>query len=241
MSAYPGLAVAAALVGAVTASFALTSALRVSAGRPWATGRSACDHCGVALSYAQTAPIAAFVAQGGRCRACGGPIALIHLGGEIAGAATGVLVVSILPVAQWAIGSGLALVLVFVAAFDLRTLRIPNAAVLLVAGLGAMASALRGDVVESAWGALVILVVLGGLASLYRRARGRTGLGLGDVKLAAALSLWAGPLLSPIALSGACVLALAWAATRRSTDVRIPFAPFLSVGFWSAGLVGSGS
>ena len=78
------------------------------------------------------------------------------------------------------------------------------------------------------------------LRALYARLRGRTGLGLGDVKFLGAATAWAGleqlPILILIA-SGTALAALGLAALagrRIGATTRLPFGPFLALGLHGA-------
>jgi leader peptidase (prepilin peptidase)/N-methyltransferase len=75
-----------AAAGATVGSFAATAGLRSAVGRPWLSGRSACDHCGRRLGVTETLPLVSFVVARGRCRTCGGVISPAHFLGETAGA-----------------------------------------------------------------------------------------------------------------------------------------------------------
>jgi leader peptidase (prepilin peptidase)/N-methyltransferase len=86
--------------------------------------------------------------------------------------------------------------------------------------------------------------LLWALRALYTRLRGRTGLGLGDVKFVCAATAWIGltglPFLILIASTTAlAALALAALAGRQITrEFRLPFGPFLAVGLHAALLAG---
>jgi leader peptidase (prepilin peptidase) / N-methyltransferase len=85
------------------------------------------------------------------------------------------------------------------------------------------------------------------IAKLYRVTRGVDGLGLGDAKLLAAAGAWLGPVfLAPVVFVGA-MLALLYVQVLRlggeavSSQMIVPFGPFLSVaffGFWCVKLAG---
>ncbi|HMA50332.1 MAG TPA: A24 family peptidase, partial [Magnetospirillaceae bacterium] len=75
--------------------------------------------------------------------------------------------------------------------------------------------------------------VLASIAWIYRRVRGRDGLGLGDAKLVAAAGAWAGWQAIPSVVLIGSVSALAWVAVRRpDPNQPMPFGPFLALGFW---------
>jgi leader peptidase (prepilin peptidase)/N-methyltransferase len=153
----------------------------------------------------------------------------------------------------------LLLLLLAIAIADLRELRIPD-----WANAALAAGGLAFILLELSWlevrshimGAAVASAGAWALRAAYARLRGRQGLGLGDVKMLGAASLWIGPLGVPTlllvaALSG-LVAALAWhglaslrAAGRRpsaavTAATRMPFGPHLAVGAaftWIAGPV----
>ena len=70
------------------------------------------------------------------------------------------------------------------------------------------------------------------LSVLYRRFRGRDGLGLGDAKLMALLGALAGPLALPSIVLMASLAALAFSLiARHAASDSLPFGPWLSAGF----------
>ena len=77
----------------------------------------------------------------------------------------------------------------------------------------------------------------------YGRLRGRTGLGLGDVKFVAAAMPWIGlaqlPLMILVASTSAllAVAALRLTGRRIGADTRLPFGPFLVLGLHGAQLL----
>ena len=82
------------------------------------------------------------------------------------------------------------------------------------------------------------------IASVYRRVRGREGLGLGDAKLLAAAGAWLGwqALPSVVLIAAACGLALALATAlgggKLGWTSRIAFGPHLALAFWLVWLFG---
>lgn len=139
-------------------------------------------------------------------------------------------------------GAGLAALMVAVAIVDARRFLIPDA----LSG-GAAALGLARIVAEDGGAALAEAALRAGVSALafwllrvgYRRLRGRHGLGLGDVKLAAVAGLWLGWLLVPIAVEIAALAALsaallAAAAARRSPlgSDRLPFGLFFAPAIW---------
>jgi leader peptidase (prepilin peptidase)/N-methyltransferase len=226
------------LAGATLASFCVTLAFRHAEGVDGFWGRSRCDACGLTLRLADTAPLLSYLRGGGRCHACQSAIWPGHPLGEAAGAAAGLAAGLLAPPATWpalALGLGASL---YGAAYDARTQRIPDAVSALVLAAGLAAAALDHALPE----VVLTAALLGALAFtgvvLFRRLAGRSGLGLGDVKLIAALSVWTGASLSPLAVAAAACLALAWLAMRGELrhGTRVAFAPFLCLGFWPLAL-----
>lgn len=121
---------------------------------------------------------------------------------------------------------------------DLSQRRIPDGANLGIALLG-LGHVLALDP-PGAFGRLVeaglVVVLLVALRALYRRLRGVTGLGLGDVKFLGAATLWTGiaglaPLLAVASLAAIAAVGIARLAGRRvGRATRIPFGPFLVAG-----------
>jgi leader peptidase (prepilin peptidase)/N-methyltransferase len=142
-------------------------------------------------------------------------------------------------------GAGLALIMLAVAVVDWRLFVIPDE-------LGALAVALGlGDVVFERWEdmpapALSALIRAAVMASLffafrlvYRRLRGREGIGLGDVKLAGVAGIWLDWMSLPIAVDIAALAAVGFVASRgvrshRAPDplAKLPFGTFLAPSIW---------
>jgi leader peptidase (prepilin peptidase) / N-methyltransferase len=86
--------------------------------------------------------------------------------------------------------------------------------------------------------AILVALVLAALRLSYERLRGREGLGLGDVKLAAAVGAWLPletiPLCFGLAAGGALVTVLVARARGQSIDssIKIPFGAFLCPALW---------
>ncbi|MBO0765086.1 MAG: prepilin peptidase [Hyphomicrobiaceae bacterium] len=133
-----------------------------------------------------------------------------------------------------------------VAAIDARRFIIPDAVCLPAIPLGLVASGALLDPLQDRIISLDHLIGagLGGagfwlLREAYWRLRHREGLGMGDVKLAAAAGAWIGweHLPDAVLLAGAAALSVAVALallTRRSLSgrERIPFGAFLAPAIW---------
>ena len=151
--------------------------------------------------------------------------------------------------AGW-LGGGLALLAIAIAVIDARFFIIPDELSAAAFALALVnAAVLAPDGIWSALGlALMRAAVLGllflGLRALYRRVRGRDGLGLGDVKLAAVAGAWLGWMSIPIAieiaaLTAISVFAVRYYGGRRTLDaaLKFPFGLFLAPGIWLGWLI----
>jgi leader peptidase (prepilin peptidase)/N-methyltransferase len=149
------------------------------------------------------------------------------------------------PGAAGGLGAGLALVMLAIAVVDGRSFIIPdslNAAGLalgvahaIVLGQEDIGAALAGAVLRAAVLALAFFAV----RLIYARLRGRQGIGLGDVKLAAVAGSWLGWSIMPIAVEIAALSALSVYALRayvlrrrlRPTS-RLPFGLYFAPAIW---------
>ncbi|MBW4707420.1 A24 family peptidase [Roseobacter sp. YSTF-M11] len=129
----------------------------------------------------------------------------------------------------------------WVSLYDLRYLRIPNAANALLAVSGIVTAMITTAEVPLAhvWGALLGFGVFAALGAYYHRRTGDDGLGLGDAKLLGAAGAWLGWAALPgvVALSALSALAYALVLKRR----KLAFGPWLSASFllhWMVSLPG---
>jgi len=192
-------------------------------------------------------PVIGWLALRGRCGACGAPIPGHLLAIELAALAGALIAALLLDGAAFWAGLYLLFCLLALGFADWRHMVLPDPAMAALA-LGAVAWALIGGAVEA--GDMLIGGAAGGgvfwlLAVLYRRLRGREGLGFGDVKLMAAAGLWVGwQGLPGVALIGAlATLAAALAPSllrgqRLDPLARLPFGPALCFALWFVWTVG---
>lgn len=249
------------LLGLVVGSFLNVVIFRYNtgvAGGGWRTfaGRSACLACGHRLAWFELLPVASFLLQRGRCRACGAGVSWQYPLVELL---TGGLFLAV-----WQLGLPLPLtllhwlawsLLVVIVVYDLRHLIIPDGLAFWF-GVTALGVSLSRIILDNkfSWPDLVPDFAFGlALAAafwlLWRFSRGRW-LGLGDAKLVLGLGWLAGwPTgLAAIALafwSGAAVglgLILLGRLSPRAKSFtmksELPFAPFLVLGFALATLFG---
>ena len=148
------------------------------------------------------------------------------------------------PDPQGALGAALAIVAAIIAVVDWRSLTIPDAASAAAAALGLASRAIGGgDPAAAIAFALLRALAMGALflafQYAYRRLRGREGMGLGDVKLAAVAGLWLDVSDLPIAVDIACVSALTFVLLSRhragpgpGAMTKLPFGAFLAPSIW---------
>jgi len=226
----------AAPVGAVAGSFAATAGLRWARGEQAVSGRSRCDGCGMALDFGLTVPVISYVALRGACAQCRAPIASAHLAGEISGAVIATLAVATLPLPQALAVAALGLFLIGSACADSACRRLPDLATLGVAGLGAGLAFCRSPeaLIAGVAAAFLTALVLMSVRAAFQARRGDPGLGLGDVKLAAALAIWLGAA-TPWAITLAGIIGLAQASKVPAGRRVIAFGPALAIGGWLVG------
>ena len=78
------------------------------------------------------------------------------------------------------------------------------------------------------------------MRDVYRRLRGREGMGLGDAKLLGAAGAWVGwqGLAGVLLIAAVTGLATAVVLRRTSLSDALPFGPFLALGIWLTWLYG---
>ena len=147
-------------------------------------------------------------------------------------------------------GALLAALMVAVAAEDFRRYIIPNELTALAVALGLLRAATVGPGAD--WAAVLQATLRAGAITLpllalmigYRRWRGRDGLGLGDVKLAAVAGVWLGlaTIFAAIELAALSALAAYFLNSRlRKRPLKatafLPFGVFLAPAIWIGWLV----
>lgn len=143
------------------------------------------------------------------------------------------------------LGAGLALAMLAIAVVDAKHFLIPdplNAAGLAL-GLANSVVLAQGDLAAAVAGATlraaVIALAFLGLRMIYARLRGRHGIGLGDVKLAAVAGAWLGWAVIPVAVEIAALSAISVYALRRyvlghplRSSSRLPFGLYFAPAIW---------
>ena len=119
-------------------------------------------------------------------------------------------------------------------ASDLRTMRLPDSLVLSIWGLGIVRVLLLDlPLIDAIVSTTVLFFVMRAFKHYYAKARGREGIGLGDVKLIAALGPWVDPFLLPEFLMCIGLAGGMWALGLRLIGRRgyFPYAPSIFLGY----------
>jgi leader peptidase (prepilin peptidase)/N-methyltransferase len=226
------------LGGLVAGSFISVVAHRVPRGISIVAPRSRCPSCEAQIGARDNIPVVSWLLLRGRCRECGTRIPALYPIVELALGLAFLLTAVVL----WDQPAQLVMGLVFVATLaaitltDLERRIIPNR-VLAASALIGLAIAVAADpsslpergIAASAGGGLLLITAL-----IYP-----SGMGMGDVKLAALMGFYLGAAIAPALLIGFLAGALVGLAmiAREGASARkkgVPFGPFLALG----GLIG---
>ena len=223
---------AAAVLGLAVGSFLNVVIYRLPRGESVVAPGSRCRNCGHALSAFENVPVVSWLVLGGRCRWCRQPIwARYPLVELLTGALFALAVLEFGVTLQSVLVCAFAAALTVIAFIDLDHLVIPDSlnVVLVITALVAAVTSRR--FVPAFEGAALAGALIG---AVYLLTRG-TGMGLGDVKLAAVMGLFLGYPAGPVAALSAFVIGAALAMPilmvgRRGRRDALPFGPFLVLG-----------
>lgn len=132
---------------------------------------------------------------------------------------------------------GLAIVLIQLVRWDLKSYRLPDAYTLplILLGIGVNAVWEMALPWQALWGAIIGYGVFWGIGTVFYKTYHQEGLGLGDAKLFAAAGAWVGIFMLPMVLLIASSSALLFVLiTRQNLQGKIAFGPWLALGFWAA-------
>ena len=231
------------LLAPFVGSFAGVLIRRLPIGRDVVRARSRCDSCGQVLGARDLVPLASYLWLRGRCRPCKAAIGGVHTAVELAaiGIALAAIWVDDGDTAQIWADCVLGWTLLALAWIDWLHLRLPDSLTLplLLAGLAATWILQPEAIGAHALGAALGFLSLEALARIYRRLRGREGIGRGDAKLLGAAGAWLGWQALPwvvllAALAGlALVLGLRLRGVKLDAASALPFGPCLAVAIWA--------
>jgi leader peptidase (prepilin peptidase)/N-methyltransferase len=224
--------------GLVAGSFATAVARRVPRGMPIAMARSACPSCGHRIAAYDNVPVVSWAILRGRARCCGAAISprypLTELLCGLCFAATALVYWD--DPGEMAIGLVFVTMLAAITLTDLERRIIPNK-ILLAGSILCLAIAAPTDpsgLVERAIAAGAAAGVMFAVVLAYPK-----GMGLGDVKLMAAMGLFLGSAVAPAVLTALLIgtavgLGMIARYGSEARKMAIPFGPFLAIG----GIVG---
>lgn len=227
------------LLGLCVGSFCNVLIYRIPKKEEFVKTASHCMTCGHALKWYELIPLVSWLAQGGKCRACGVKLSAQY---PVVEALNGVmwLLTGILYRGDWvtvALYCALFSLLMVLSVIDWRTYTIPNGINLAILILGVIR--LVTDL--SGWlGYLIGLVAVSAVFLLLHVGTGGNGLGMGDVKLVGAAGLllgWQNMILAVLvgSLSGAVIHSV---RMKKGAGRKLAFGPYLAGGIWFAALFG---
>jgi leader peptidase (prepilin peptidase)/N-methyltransferase len=223
-----------AVGGLMLGSFLNVVAWRLPRGESLSRPGSHCPSCDAPVRPYDNVPVLSWLLLRGRCRSCGERISSRYPLVELVTCLLFVAVLLVKGVNVQAIpGLVLVALLVPVALIDLEHRIIPNKLMAVGAVLGLVLIVLvdRGHVVEH----LIAALAAGGFLLLAALAY-PSGMGMGDVKLAALLGLYLGRSVAPAMLVAMLagtivgVVVIARKGAREGRKTAVPFGPFLALG-----------
>ena len=227
------------LLGACVGSFCNVLIFRLPKQEEFVKTPSHCMTCGHELKWFELIPVFSWLAQGGKCRACGVKLSPQY---PVVEAVNGVmwLVTGLLFRGDWlTVGLYCAFfsLLLVLSVIDWRTFTIPNGINLAIFLLGVV----RVVTDLPNWPGYVIGMVSVSLVFLLLHVlTGGNGLGMGDVKLVAAAGLligWQKMILAVLvgSLAGAIIHSV---RMKGGAGRKLAFGPYLAAGIWFSALVG---
>ena len=208
--------------------------------------RSACPHCGHAITAIENIPLLSWLWLRGRCRECQAPISARYPLVELLTALLSVAIAATLA-PGWGVLAALLLTwsLVALTFIDLDKMLLPDQITLPLLWGGLLFNLLGGFVplVDAVLGAMAGYLVLWSLYWSFKLLTGKEGMGYGDFKLLAALGAWLGWQALPIilllsSLVGAVIGITLIALRKHHQGNPIPFGPYLAIAGWIALLWG---
>lgn len=232
--------VLAGLLGLCVGSFLNVVIYRLPGGISLSKPGSHCPQCGYVLKWFDNIPVLSFLLLRGRCRSCGKRISPRYVAVELANALFWLLSVALfykVNLVYMAVAMVVSSLLICVFFIDLEHMLIFDRFQILLALCGVVAMFTDSFTV---WSDHLIGAVVGGavFAGLYFGSIAilkTEGLGLGDVKYAAAAGLLLGwqkliPAILIGSVSGAVFMVAANRIRHAEKHTEYPFGPFLAVG-----------
>ncbi|HGE8267296.1 TPA: A24 family peptidase [Aeromonas hydrophila] len=208
--------------------------------------RSACPHCGHAITAMENVPLLSWLWLKGRCRECQAPISARYPLVELLTALLS-LVVAATFAPGWGLLAALLLTWILVALtfIDLDKMLLPDQLTLPLLWGGLLFNLAGGfaPLADAVIGAMAGYLVLWSLYWAFKLLTGKEGMGYGDFKLLAALGAWLGWQALPIvlllsSLVGAFIGIGLILLRNHHQNKPIPFGPYLAIAGWIALLWG---
>jgi leader peptidase (prepilin peptidase) / N-methyltransferase len=207
--------------------------------------RSACPHCGHAITALENIPILSWLMLRGRCRGCQARISARYPLVELC---TGLSTLAIAWHFQpgWTLVGALVLswTLIALTCIDLDKMLLPDQLTLPLLWLGLVLN-ISGHFVslqDAVLGAAFGYLVLWSLYWSFKLLTGKEGMGYGDFKLLAALGAWLGwqslPLILILSSLVGAIVGITLLLRRHQQGNPIPFGPYLAMAGWIALLWG---
>jgi leader peptidase (prepilin peptidase)/N-methyltransferase len=247
------------LFGLVVGSFLNVCILRIPADKSIVLPASSCPKCGKAIAPYDNIPVFSWLILGGKCRNCKTKISIMYPAVELL---TGLLFLACyfafglsVDALKWATFSALLVVLTIT---DLRERILPDSVNFFGVGAGLLFSFFTSPMdgtaawIANRWfdfpppqpalsfadavlGAAVGSGMLWAVAEGYFRLRGREGMGLGDVKMMAAVGVFLGlkrTLMTVLAgsLLGSVIGIVLISLSKKDRNYELPFGTFLGAG-----------
>lgn len=227
------------LLGLCVGSFCNVLIYRIPREEEFVRTSSHCMTCGHVLKWYELIPVASWLIQGGKCRACGVKLSAQY---PLVETVNGLmwLVAAIMFRGDWltvALYCVLFSMLLVLTVIDWRTYTIPNGINLVIFLLGVVR--LLTDLGN--WKLYVIgMLSVSAVFLLLHILTGGNGLGMGDVKLVASAGLllgWPKMILAVMvgSLAGALIHSV---RMKKGASNKLAFGPYLAAGIWFSALVG---
>ena len=210
---------------------------RIPKGEKIYKGRSHCDSCGKTLGVLELIPIISYISLCGKCRKCKMRISPVSTLIELTTAVLGTLMIYIYGLTVQGIAFGLTTaVLIEITLLDYKTMEISDLACVLIALAGIVLMILNGSYISSLIGAVSVSIPF-----LFMALAG--GMGMGDVKLMAAVGIllgWKQTLLAAFfGIVIGCIAALILKLRKiQGWKSEIAFGPYLCIGTFVSMSVG---
>lgn len=206
------------------------------------TPRSACPHCGHAITALENIPVISYLFLGGKCKNCRTPISIRYPIIEAISACMSAIIAWHYGFDWNAIGAlFLSWALIALTFIDVDHQLLPDKITLplIWLGLAFNHADVYTDLHSSVIGAIAGYLSLWSIYHLFKLVTGKEGMGYGDFKLLAALGAWMGWQALPMivllsSFVGAAIGITLVLLKNHQREIPIPFGPYLAIAGWIA-------